>query len=85
MNTKREACLLIELVVSSLVIIGPFSNRSQEDLFREFLLKLLVASLIVDCQLSSLDVLILDVVDIEVLLALIGVDRVQLEEVLPAD
>jgi hypothetical protein len=85
MNTKGEACLLIELVVSSLVVIGPFSNRPQEDLFREFPLKFLVVSLIADCQLASLDVLILDVVDIEVLLALVRVDWVQLEEVLPTN
>lgn len=85
MNTQGEACLLIELVVSSLIIVSPFSNWSQEDLFREFFLKSLVASLIVDYQLSSLDVLILDVVDIEVLLALIRVDRVKLEEVLPTN
>lgn len=82
MDAQGEASLLIQLVIPSLVVIGLLSDGSKKDLFCEFSLELLVSSFIGDSETSSLDVFVLDVVDVEVLLALVGVDGVQLEEVL---
>lgn len=81
-NTEREASLLVELIVSLLVVVAAFVDGPQVDFIGDLLLEIFVAQFVRDSQLSALDVLIVHVIDVEILLPVVRVDRVQLEKVL---
>ena len=84
-QAQRKPSLLVELIIALLLVVVPLQHWLEVDIVFDLLLEPSVALLIIDGELTRLDVLVLDVVDVEVLLPQIGVDGVELEEVLAAD
>lgn len=85
MQSQREPSLLIEFIIPLLLVIIPLKHRPEVYIIFDLLLEPRVALLVTDGQLAGLDMLVLNIVDIEVLLAEVRVDGVELEEVLATD
>lgn len=83
MDADGEASLLVDLLLVRLELV-PVSDCLEVDVVGEFLLELHVPLLVFDGQGAGWDMSVVDVIDVEIFLACVGVDRVQLEKVLPS-
>lgn len=85
MNTDRKAKFFIFFILNIFLAIRFLQNWGEIDVLRQFLPQLSRVHLILDGQIRNQDSFVMLIVYIEVLLPLIGEDRVELKEVLPPE
>jgi len=83
-NSNRKTSFFINLKTFFGDILSFLSDFAKIDFVPEFLLDFGIPCFVIYCKLVRMYMIILGVVDVEIFLAMLREDRVELEEVLPA-
>ena len=83
-KTNRKTPLLIDLPVLTIPLVNQFVNRIHVDLLDELLFDTLSAVVVFFGESCNWNMCVICIVDIEIFLALVGEDGIELEEILPA-
>ena len=84
MKTNRKTPLLIDLPVLTIPLVNQFVNRIHVDLLDKLLFDTLSAVVVFLGESCNRNMCVICIVDIEIFLALVGEDGIELEEILPA-
>ncbi len=84
MDSNRKTGLLINFIIPLFGVSSLLPDLAQINIISKFFFDFDIASLVVDGELAWKDMIIVDIVDIEIFLSVVGEDGVELEEVLLA-